>query len=44
VFLSDAAESNVNLVAAIVAVIAVRVAARPAYDDHATPQLPDQLG
>jgi cation diffusion facilitator family transporter len=34
-FLSDAAESIVNLVAAIVALIAVRVAARPADDDHA---------
>jgi cation diffusion facilitator family transporter len=34
-FLSDAAESIVNLVAAIVALIALRVAARPADDDHA---------
>ncbi len=32
--LSDAAESTVNLVAAIVALIALRVAARPADDDH----------
>ncbi|MFC0316399.1 cation diffusion facilitator family transporter [Gordonia phosphorivorans] len=32
--LSDAAESLVNLVAAIVAFIALRVAARPADDDH----------
>jgi cation diffusion facilitator family transporter len=34
-FLSDAAESSVNLVAAIAALIAVRVAARPPDDDHA---------
>src|SRR6478736_1571082 len=34
-FLSDAAESIVNLVAAIVALIAVRVAVRPPDDDHA---------
>jgi cation diffusion facilitator family transporter len=34
-FLSDAAESLVNLVAAIIALIAVRVAARPPDDDHA---------
>ena len=34
-FLSDAAESIVNLVSAIVALIAVRVAARPPDDDHA---------
>jgi cation diffusion facilitator family transporter len=32
--LSDAAESIVNLVAAFVALIALRVAARPADDDH----------
>lgn len=32
--LSDAAESVVNLVAAVVAFIALRVAARPADDDH----------
>lgn len=32
--LSDAAESVVNLVAAVVAVIALRVAAAPADDDH----------
>ena len=32
--LSDAAESGVNLVAAIVALIALRVAARPADDNH----------
>jgi cation diffusion facilitator family transporter len=34
-FLSDAAESIVNLVAAIIALIAVRIAARPPDDDHA---------
>jgi cation diffusion facilitator family transporter len=34
-FLSDAAESLVNLVGAIVALIAIRVAARPPDDDHA---------
>jgi cation diffusion facilitator family transporter len=34
-FLSDAAESIVNLVAAIVALIAIRVAIRPPDDDHA---------
>ena len=34
-FLSDAAESSVNLVGAIVALIAVRVAARPPDADHA---------
>src|SRR3954452_25416478 len=34
-FLSDAAESLVNLVAATVALIAVRIAARPPDDDHA---------
>jgi cation diffusion facilitator family transporter len=34
-FLSDAAESIVNLAAAIVALIAVRVAMRPPDDDHA---------
>jgi cation diffusion facilitator family transporter len=34
-FLSDAAESLVNLVGASVALIAVRVAARPPDDDHA---------
>jgi cation diffusion facilitator family transporter len=34
-FLSDAAESIVNLVAAIVALIALHVAARPPDDDHA---------
>jgi cation diffusion facilitator family transporter len=33
-FLSDAAESIVNLVAAIVALIAVRVSLRPPDDDH----------
>ncbi|HQE32734.1 MAG TPA: cation diffusion facilitator family transporter, partial [Propionibacteriaceae bacterium] len=32
--LSDAAESIVNLVAAFVALIALKVAARPADDDH----------
>lgn len=32
--LSDAAESSVNLVAAVVALIALRVAARPADDNH----------
>jgi cation diffusion facilitator family transporter len=32
--LSDAAESGVNLVAAVVALIALRVAARPADDNH----------
>ena len=34
-FLSDAAESIVNLVGAIVALIAIRVSARPPDDDHA---------
>jgi cation diffusion facilitator family transporter len=34
-FMSDAAESLVNLVGATVALIAVRVAARPPDDDHA---------
>jgi divalent metal cation (Fe/Co/Zn/Cd) transporter len=34
-FLSDAAESLVNLVGASVALIAVRLAARPPDDDHA---------
>jgi cation diffusion facilitator family transporter len=34
-FLSDAAESIVNLVAATVALVAVRVSARPPDDDHA---------
>ena len=34
-FVSDAAESIVNLVGALVALIAVRVAARPPDDDHA---------
>src|SRR4051794_18197582 len=34
-FLSDAAESLVNLVAALIALIVVRVAARPPDDDHA---------
>ena len=34
-FLSDAAESLVNLAAAVVALIAVRIAARPPDDDHA---------
>lgn len=34
-FLSDAAESVVNLAAAIVALIAIRVATRPPDDDHA---------
>ena len=34
-FLSDAAESVVNLAAAIVALIAVRIAMRPPDDDHA---------
>jgi cation diffusion facilitator family transporter len=34
-FLSDAPESVVNLVAAIVALIAIRVAIRPPDDDHA---------
>ncbi len=33
-FLSDAAESIVNLVGAIVALIAIRVSARPPDDDH----------
>lgn len=33
-FLSDALESGVNLVAAVVALIALRVAARPPDDDH----------
>src|SRR5664280_516700 len=33
-FLSDALESVVNLVAAIVAIIALRVADRPADDSH----------
>ncbi len=33
-FLSDAMESGVNLVAAVVALVALRAAARPADDDH----------
>ena len=32
--LSDAAESMVNLVAAIVALVSLTIAARPADDDH----------
>ena len=32
--LSDALESTVNLVAAVLALVALRVAARPADDDH----------